>query len=457
MPIQSVNPATGQIEKTFEVLSTTDLEAKITAAETAARHVRRSPVSDRRDWLMAAADLLRAEAEPLSALVAQEMGKTRAAARAEITKCDWLFEYYAEHGPGFLAEEPVTTQAAYSAVRYRPLGPVLAVMPWNYPLWQVFRFAVPALLSGNVVLLKHASNVPQCALAIEDIWRRAGVPDNAFQTLLIGSDQVAGLLSDPRIRAVTLTGSEPAGRAVAETAGRHLKKVVLELGGSDPFIVMPSADLDAAVTHAVRSRTRNNGQSCIAAKRFIIHADVYDRFRDKFANALSQLKVGDPMDAATDIGPLATESVRDDLINQIEASIAAGATRTLGAERLNRPGWFVSPGMLEDIPQGTPAFDDELFGPVALMFKVASFDEAISLANETRFGLSSAVFTADKTEMERSFNEIEAGMTMINTTSSSDPRLPFGGVKASGHGRELSSAGLREFMNIKTCAIGATH
>lgn len=385
-----------------------------------------------------------------------EMGKTHRSAIAEVEKCAWVCDFYAEHGPEFLADRQIDTSAEFSVARYLPLGPVLAIMPWNFPLWQVFRFAAPALMAGNVGLLKHASNVPQSALAISDILKRAGAPEGAFQTLLISGNQVEAVLSDARVRAATLTGSEAAGRAVAETAGRHLKKVVLELGGSDPFIVLPSADLADAVKHAVTGRTLNNGQSCIAAKRFIIHADIYDEFRDRFAAALDDLSVGDPMDDQTDVGPLATDAIREELAEQVDASVAKGARCVVGAETIDGDGWYFKPGLLEAIPEDAPAHGEELFGPVASLFKVGSLDDAIERANGTRFGLGSAIFTQDKEEMERAFNEIESGATFVNAITASDPRMPFGGVKASGYGRELAEDGIREFVNVKSCAIGAT-
>lgn len=451
--IATINPTTGETLKTFEALTSDQIETVITAADAAAISMKAASIAQRQEWLRNAATLLRDRCDDYAALMTLEMGKTLASAKSEVEKCAWVCDYYADKGPAFLSAEAIDTDNAHSAVRYLPIGPVLAVMPWNFPFWQVFRFAAPAIMAGNVGLLKHASNVPQSALAIADIWRRAGVPHGAFQTLLIAGDQVADIVADKRIRAATLTGSEGAGRAVAEVAGKHLKKMVLELGGSDPFIVMPSANIDLAVEKAVTGRTMNNGQSCIAAKRFIVHADIYDVFRDRFAACLDALTVGDPMQADTDIGPLATPDIRDELSKQIEDTLAAGATRVTGAHILSGDGNFFKPGMLENIPENSPAYREELFGPVALMFKVRTLDDAIELGNATRFGLGSAIFTNDNEEMEQAFQRLDAGATFVNTITASDPRLPFGGVKASGYGRELAQNGLREFLNVKTCVI----
>lgn len=456
MAVQTCNPATGQIEQSFTPLDDAAIETALSRAEGAALTTRSRPLDERAGWLENAAGILREDQDRLARLITTEMGKTLKAAKAEVEKCALVCDYYARHGPQFLSSRMIETAARYSGVYYLPLGPVLAVMPWNFPFWQVFRFAAPTLMAGNVGLLKHASNVPQCALAIEDIWHRAGVPDHAFQSLLIASDQVEAILKDDRVRAATLTGSEPAGRAVAETAGHHLKKVVLELGGSDPFIVMPSADLDLAVTMGITGRTMNNGQSCIAAKRFIVHHDIYTDFRDRFVAAMENLTIGDPMADDTDIGPLAMEQIRDELTGQIKDTLQIGGRRLTGAEPLEGPGWFFRPGVLEAVPEGSPADTQELFGPVATLYEADNFDTAIRLANKTRFGLGSALFTTEKSEMDRAFAEIDAGATFINTITASDPRLPFGGVKASGFGRELACEGIHEFVNIKTCAIGAT-
>lgn len=454
MAIATRNPATGKIERSFDSHAEADIEAALAKAQTAAQRNQSLAISERAEWLRSAASILREEKDALARLMTLEMGKTFASAVAEAEKCAWVCDFYAEHSEQFLQDRVIKTSAKDSFARYLPLGPVLAVMPWNFPLWQVFRFAAPALVAGNTGLLKHASNVPQCALAIEDIWQRAGAPVGSFQTLLIGGDQVARILEDNRVRAATLTGSEGAGRAVAKTAGKALKKVVLELGGSDPFIVMPSADLDHATEMALRGRLMNNGQSCIAAKRFIVHADVYDAFRDRFVAGLERQIIGSPMDSKTDIGPLAAEAIRDELDEQVTQSVTAGATRVTGAAPMEGPGWFYRPGLLENIPDGSPAATEELFGPVASLFKTSSLDAAIALANGTRFGLGSAIFTQDRAEMERAFNEIDAGATFVNSITASDPRLPFGGVKASGHGRELAEDGIRAFTNLKTCSIG---
>jgi len=451
--MESRNPATEELLATYETLSDGEIEAKLAAAETAAASHRRVPVEDRAAMLAKAAKVLERNRNTFAEILTQEMGKPIVAARAEVEKCALVCRYYAEKGPEFLADKPLDSNATRSFVRYLPIGPVLAVMPWNFPFWQVFRFAAPALVAGNVGLLKHASNVPQSALAIEDIFREAGFGDGVFQTLLIGSDKVAQVLKDDRVKAATLTGSEGAGRAVASLAGDQIKKTVLELGGSDPFIVMPSADFDKALDAAVAGRTLNNGQSCIAAKRFIIHADIHDRFVDAFAERISSLPVGDPMDENVAIGPLAMRQIRDDIAEQVEQSVAAGARRVAGAQMLGGRGYFYQPGLLADIPKQAPVYYEEVFGPVALAFKAASLDEAIEIANATRFGLGSAIFTNDESEMETAANEIDAGATFVNSIVASDPRMPFGGVKASGYGRELSEEGMEEFMNLKTVVV----
>jgi len=387
-----------------------------------------------------------------------EMGKPIKAAAQEAEKCAWVCRYYAETAEKHLADQIVETNATKSYVHFQPLGVVLAVMPWNFPFWQVFRFAAPALMAGNVGLLKHASNVPQCALAITDIFGRAGFPDGAFQTLLIGSEAVQDVLEDSRVAAATLTGSEPAGRSVASIAGKQIKKTVLELGGSDPFIVMPSADLKEAVGTAVKARTINNGQSCIAAKRFIVHGQIYDEFEKGFVEAMKALRVGDPMNESTDVGPLATKQILKDLEEQVQVSVAAGAKILTGAQRVTfedelAGGNFYEPTVLADIPKDSPAFSDEIFGPVASLFRVKDIDEAIDLANATTFGLGAAAWTNDSTERDRFVEEIESGCVFLNGMVASDPRLPFGGVKRSGYGRELGEFGIREFVNVKTVWI----
>jgi len=403
--------------------------------------------------MMRAAEILDAEAERLGRLMTEEMGKPIQAAVAEAKKCAWVCRYYAENAERHLADEVIETEADRSFVRYLPLGPVLAIMPWNFPFWQVFRFAAPALMAGNVALLKHASNVPRCALAIEDLLLRAGFEEGVFQTLLISSARVPRILADPRVKAATLTGSTPAGRSVASRAGQHIKKTVLELGGSDPFIVMPSADLETAARVAVQARVINNGQSCIAAKRFIVHQDVYDDFAERFVRGMEALRVGDPMDPATDVGPLATAEILEGVEQQVRDTVAAGARVLTGGQRLDRPGFYYAPTVLVDIPRNSPAYTEEIFGPVASLFRVRDIDEAIELANDSPFGLGSSAWTRDPAEAERFINELEAGLTFINAMVASDPRLPFGGVKESGYGRELAAQGIREFTNIKTISV----
>jgi succinate-semialdehyde dehydrogenase/glutarate-semialdehyde dehydrogenase len=438
--IASINPATGETLATFPALTGAELESKLALAARAFRTYRHVTLAERAAWLARAAEILESERDAFGRIMTLEMGKPIESARQEAAKCALACRYYVEHGARLLADEPVD---AASYVHYQPIGPVLAVMPWNFPFWQVFRFAAPALMAGNVGLLKHASNVPQCALAIEDILRRAGFPDGAFQTLLIASSTVQQVIADPRVKAVTLTGSEPAGRQVAAQAGSHIKKSVLELGGSDPFIVMPSADLDAAVRTAVAARCINNGQSCIAAKRFIVHAAVFSDFELRFVAGMQQLKVGDPMDESTQLGPLATPAILEELDAQVHRS---GAEILTGGHRLGRPGNYYAPTVLTDVPK----FDEELFGPVALLYRARDLDDAIRLANDTPFGLGASVWTRDAAEQRRFIDEIESGMVFVNAMVASDPRLPFGGVKSSGYGRELSAWGLREFVNVKT-------
>ena len=451
--IASINPATGETLCTFDELTDQQLEAKLANAERAYRAYRGTPFADRARWLTAAADILESEKDRVGRIMTLEMGKPIAAARAEAAKCAWACRYYAEHGARLLAAEAVDAGAGENSVRYQPIGPVLAVMPWNFPFWQVFRFAAPALMAGNVGLLKHASNVPQCALEIEAIFRRAGFPEGAFQTLLIGSKRVGQVVEDPRVVAATLTGSEPAGAQVAAQAGRRIKKTVLELGGSDPFVVMPSANLDRAVRAAVDARTLNNGQSCIAAKRFIVDAQVYAEFEARFAAAMQTLRVGDPMEEDTQLGPLATPEILEDLDRQVRRSVAMGARLLTGGKRLDRPGNYYAPTVLADIPAGAPASCEELFGPVAALFRVEGMDEAIRLANDTEFGLGASAWTGDASERERFIEDLEAGMVFINGIVASDPRLPFGGVKRSGYGRELGAGGIREFVNVKTVRV----
>src|SRR5438874_6402040 len=458
MPMSSINPATGEVLQTFDSLTEPQLEERIARGVAAFREHRLSSFADRSEKMMRAAEILDNEKKSFARTMTLEMGKSINAAVQEAEKCAWVCRYYAENAERHLADEIVETNATKSFIRYQPLGVVLAVMPWNFPFWQVFRFAAPALMAGNVGLLKHASNVPQCALAIEDIFRRAGFMEGAFQTLLIGANAVQAVLENPRVAAATLTGSESAGRSVASIAGRQIKKTVLELGGSDPFIVMPSADLKEAVGTAVKARTINNGQSCIAAKRFIVHGQIYEEFEKGFVEAMKALRVGDPMNESTDIGPLATMQILKDLEEQVQVSVAAGAKILTGGQRAKfgdefAGGNFYEPTVLADIPKESPAFSDEIFGPVASLFRVKDIDEAIDLANATAFGLGAAAWTNDETERDRFVEEIEAGCVFINGMVASDPRLPFGGVKHSGYGRELGEFGIREFVNIKTVCI----
>lgn len=453
MAIATTNPATGETIKTFDADGPDRIEEKLALADRAYRDWRLKPLAERTRMLAAAADVLDRRTEELAKLATLEMGKTIVAARAEVQKCALVCRYYAENAESFLADREVKTNASRSFVAYQPIGPVLAVMPWNFPFWQVFRFAAPATAAGNVGLLKHASNVPQCALAIEDVFREAGYPEGVFQTLLIGGGAVEGVIRDRRVRAATLTGSEPAGQSVAAIAGDEIKKVVLELGGSDAFVVMPSADLDKAVTTAATARLINNGQSCIAAKRFIVHQDVYDTFAQRFCERMGQVAMGDPMSEETELGPLANASIRDDLVDQVERSVAGGANLLVKGGPVDGPGYFYQPAVLADIPPDSPARREEFFGPVAMLFKAADIDDAIRIANETDFGLGSAAFTNDKAEEARFVRDLEAGSVFINQLVASDPRLPFGGVKRSGVGRELSHEGMHEFVNIKTVSV----
>jgi len=453
MAIASVNPATGENLREFAPLDAAGIEEKLSRAAAAFRAHRLTTFNERAEKMRRAAEILEAEQREFAQLMTTEMGKPVRAARDEAAKCARVCRYYAEHAERFLADEIVETDASRSFIRYQPLGTVLAVMPWNFPFWQVFRFAAPAVMAGNVGLLKHSSNVPQCALAIEEIFRRANFAEGVFQTLLIESAQVAGVLEDARVQAVTLTGSEHAGSEVASRAGKAIKKTVLELGGSDPFIVMPSADLDEAVKIAIKARTINNGQSCIAAKRFIVADEIYEEFARRFVAGMCALKVGDPLDETIDIGPLATESICAELDEQVQRSIAAGARLLTGGAPLPRAGNYYAPTVLTDIPPHAPAYTEELFGPVALLFRVRSLDEAIELANATTFGLGASAWTRDERERARFIEEIEAGAVFINAMVASDPRLPFGGVKRSGYGRELSAFGIREFVNIKAVWI----
>jgi len=445
MPIQTKNPATGQVIRTFDALSDPEIDARLQRAIEAFRTYRNVAFAARGRMMNAAARLLEEGRRDYARTMTLEMGKPIGAAVQEVEKCARACRFYAEHAERLLADDP-PSEPGRSFVKYQPLGPVLAVMPWNFPFWQVFRFAAPGLMAGNVCVLKHAS-------AIEDVFRRAGFPDGAFQTLLVGSDKVARIIDDPRVAAVTLTGSVEAGRSVAAAAGRRIKKSVLELGGSDPFIVMPSCDLPQTVATAVQARVVNNGQSCIAAKRFIVHERIAGEFERRFVERMRSLKVGDPMDESTDVGPLATEDVLQGLEDQVRRTVEAGARVLCGGKRLDGPGFFYSPTVLADVPKGTPARDEELFGPVATLFRARDIDQAIEIANDTRFGLGASLWSDDERERALFVDRIEAGMAFINGMVASDPRIPFGGVKDSGFGRELSVNGIREFVNIKTVSI----
>ena len=453
MTIHSIDPATGKTMQTFAETTDAQIEDKLRLAQRTFQTQKALSFEERAKHMHNAAQLLERDKNVYAQMMTEEMGKTFKSAVAEAEKCATACRYYAEHAAEFLRDEQVKTDASASYIRYLPLGPVLAVMPWNFPFWQVIRFAAPALMAGNVGLLKHASNVPRCALALEALFTQAGFAHGAFQSLLIDSKHVSKLIDDPRIRAVTLTGSEAAGISVASQAGKQLKKAVLELGGSDPFIVMPSADIAEAAKTAVTARNINNGQSCIAAKRFIIHERVYDEFERRMLDRLQQLKIGDPMREDTDIGPIATEAGRDGIADQVERSVQAGAKLLIGGKKLPGPGFYYAATALTDIPQSAPAYREEVFGPVALLFKVKTAEEAIALANDSDFGLGSSVWTRDAAERERFVNELEAGLTFVNAMVASDPRLPFGGVKRSGFGRELGSIGIREFVNIKSVVI----
>ncbi|MFL5544278.1 MAG: NAD-dependent succinate-semialdehyde dehydrogenase [Gemmatimonadaceae bacterium] len=453
MSISSINPATGETVRSFEAFTTARIGEMLDRGVTAYRQHRLTSFTARAECMRKAAQILDAECRELGKLMTLEMGKPFKAAVAEAEKCATACNYYADNAQTFLADRTVDMEGGRSWVTFQPLGVVLAIMPWNFPFWQVFRFAAPALMAGNVGVLKHASNVPQCALAIEDIFRRAGFVDGAFQTLLVGSDAVEAIIADPRVAAVTLTGSEGAGRSVASAAGKNLKKSVVELGGSDPFIVMPSADLEAAVSTAVTARMINNGQSCIAAKRFIIHEKIYDEFLEKFVARVSAVRVGDPMDEKTELGPLATASIRDDLDRQVKDSVAAGAKLLTGGQKLPGKGFYYAPTVLADIPPSAPAARDELFGPVASVFKSHDLTDAIRIANGTTFGLGASAWTRDDRERDEFVREIESGLLFINGMVASDARLPFGGVKNSGFGRELGEFGIREFVNIKSVRV----
>jgi succinate-semialdehyde dehydrogenase/glutarate-semialdehyde dehydrogenase len=450
MAIATINPATGETLKTFEALTDAQVDQKIQKATETFHTFRNLSFAERARMMNRAAEVIEAEKEELGRLMTIEMGKTFRSAVDEAVKCAWVCRYYAENAEKFLADEPIETPASRSFIRYQPMGVVLVIMPWNYPFWQVFRFIAPGLMAGNVGILKHASNVPQCALKIEEILLKAGFPEGAFQTLLIGSDKVDRILDDPRVAAATLTGSEGAGVKVGAGAAQRIKKVVLELGGSDPFIVMPSANLEEAVKVGIKARVINNGQSCIAAKRFIVAEQIADKFQQEFVAQMEKLKLGDPFDEKTDVGPLANAEAVTSLQADVSATVKAGGKILTGGKPANMPGSFYLPTVLTDIPESSPAYREELFGPVASIFRVRNIDEAIRIANDSRFGLGASAWSNDKAEQERFINELEAGMVFINQMVASDPRVPFGGVKRSGVGRELSTYGIREFANVKS-------
>jgi succinate-semialdehyde dehydrogenase/glutarate-semialdehyde dehydrogenase len=450
MAFTTTNPATGEVEYTVEGHGPDEVERRLHVAAEAFTAYRSTTFDQRARWLCAAADLLDGEQPDIARTVTTEMGKTFAQARGEVAKCAMAMRWFAAHAEGLLAEQPIEATARRAAVRYQPLGPVLAVMPWNFPLWQVVRFAAPALMAGNVGLLKHASNVPQTALLIEDVFRRAGFPPGALTTLLVGSDQVAGLIADDRVAAVTLTGSEGAGRAVAAAAGRAIKKCVLELGGSDPFVVLASANLERAVPTAVQGRIQNNGQSCIAAKRFIVVEPVADEFTERFTAAMGSLPVGDPFDPRTEVGPLVSADQRREVASQVDDARAKGARVACGGSSPHGPGWYYEPTVLTGVGAGMRAATEEIFGPVAVVERVDDLDAALAAANASSFGLGASVWTSDESEMRRCADEIEAGMVFVNAMVASTPELPFGGIKHSGFGRELSDLGIREFCNAKS-------
>jgi len=461
MPIATVNPANGETLKTYDALGAEEIERRLARADAAFRTYRTTSFAERAQRLRRAADLLEADTQDTARVMTTEMGKPIKQARAEVAKCAKAMRWYADHAEELLADEEGPESEARDSgasrviVRYRPLGPVLAVMPWNFPLWQVIRFAAPALMAGNVGLLKHASNVPQTALYLEDLFHRAGFPEGCFQTLLIGTGEVEGILRDERVKAATLTGSEPAGRAVASVAGDEVKKTVLELGGSDPYVVMPSADLDRAAKTAVTARVQNTGQSCIAAKRFIVHTDVFDAFAERFTAGMKGLNVGDPMDEDTEVGPLSSAQGRDGLAELVDEAVESGATVLCGGERPDRPGWYYPPTVLADVTPAMRIHREETFGPVATLYRAAGLDDAVEIANDSPFGLSSNVWTRDETDVDRFVRDLEAGGVYVNGMTASHPAFPFGGVKRSGYGRELAGHGIREFCNITTVWHGA--
>jgi succinate-semialdehyde dehydrogenase / glutarate-semialdehyde dehydrogenase len=450
MNIQSINPATGEVLENFQEMSTSEIDGILEAVETTFREWRKRPFAERAKRMRQAARILRDGKEKYARTMALEMGKPIVQGEAEAEKCAWACDYYAEHAEAFLADQPRETDASRSYIRFDPLGPVLAIMPWNFPFWQVFRFAAPALMAGNAGILKHASNVPRCALQIEEVFREAGFPENLFRAVLVGSQKVAGIIADPRIRAATLTGSDSAGSKVAEQAGREIKKTVLELGGSDPFIVLEDADVQKAAKAAADARLINSGESCIAAKRFIVVEKVANAFLEIFVAEMRSRKMGDPLDRQTQVGPQARHDLRDSLHRQVEESVKRGAHLLLGGRIPESPGAFYPPTVLAAVQRGMPAFDEETFGPVAAVIRALDEADAIRLANDSPFGLGASLWTQDRQRAERLAREIEAGCVFVNELVKSDPRLPFGGVKRSGYGRELSEYGIREFMNIKS-------
>jgi succinate-semialdehyde dehydrogenase/glutarate-semialdehyde dehydrogenase len=455
MAIATTNPATGEELRRFEALTTQELERKLALAAEAFRSYRQTTFAQRSDWLRRAGDIFDDEVDALARLATLEVGKTFSSSLAEVRKCVAGCRYFAEHAEAMLADQAWPVGGAEVYTRYEPLGPVLAIMPWNFPYWQVVRFAAPALMAGNVGLLKHASNVPQVALAIEDVFHRAGFPAGVFQTLLIGSGAVEGIIDDHRVRAVTLTGSEPAGRQVGAAAGRNVKTSVLELGGSDAFIVMPSADLEDAVDNAVTSRTLNNGQSCINAKRFIVHTDIAEEFERRMVQRMQALTVGDPMDEQTDVGPLASADAVETIDRQVRETVAAGGRLLTGGKPLDMPGSFYPPTVIADVPDGSPGHREEFFGPVALLWRARDIDEAIRIANDSTLGLGGSAWTRDRAEQQRFVSEVDTGMMCINKFTESAPQVPFGGTKNSGYGRELAEFGPRSFVNAKTVWIAA--
>jgi succinate-semialdehyde dehydrogenase/glutarate-semialdehyde dehydrogenase len=449
MAFATTNPTTGQVEKTFDEHTPEEVDRLLERAATTFATYRRTSFEERARWMTTAAELLEGELPAVASVLTTEMGKTFAAAKGEVGKCALTMRFYAERAESMLADEVIATSAAHSAIKYQPIGPVLAVMPWNFPLWQVVRFAAPALMAGNVGVLKHASNVPQSALLLEDLFRRAGFPDGAFTTLLVGSGSVAKIIADGRIAAVTLTGSEAAGRAV----GAALKKSVLELGGSDPFLVLSSADLGAAVPMAAQARCINNGQSCIASKRFIVVDELADEFLERFSQAMADLVVGDPFDPATDVGPLVSDAQREEVAGQVDDAKAKGAVVGTGATIPDGPGFFYPPTVLSGITPAMRVANEEVFGPVAVVERVADIDEAIAVANSIDYGLGASIWATDPAEQQRCIDEVESGMVFVNAMVSSTPEMPFGGIKRSGYGRELSTIGIREFTNAKTVWI----